>query len=93
MRIVDGHSHCGVIHVIAEPRRGVHFLAARPWNYARRGLGFVARKDLDGRTGSSLERARPAKFAEAVAIANGRILAVGSDAEIQRYAGAEYQGR
>ena len=30
----------------------------------------------------------PAKFAEAVAIANGRILAVGSDVEIQRYAGA-----
>jgi hypothetical protein len=30
----------------------------------------------------------PAKFAEAVAIANGHILAVGSDAEIQGYAGA-----
>ena len=29
----------------------------------------------------------PAKFAQAVAIANGRILAVGSDAEIQAYAG------
>jgi predicted amidohydrolase YtcJ len=29
----------------------------------------------------------PAKFAQAVAIANGRILAVGNDAEIQAYAG------
>jgi hypothetical protein len=34
----------------------------------------------------------PAKFAQAVAVANGRILAVGTDAEIQAYAGPNTKG-
>lgn len=43
------HFHRGDVHVIANEWRANPFLAAEPWDHARRGLGLAARKDLDGR--------------------------------------------
>ena len=82
------HLPRGDIHVIANEWRANRFPAAGPGDFAWRGPGLIARKDLDGRTRIAARlQAAPRKFAQAVAIANGRILAVGSDAEIQTYAG------
>ena len=86
------HFHHGDIHVIADQRRGNPFLAAKPWDCAQARTWFCCTERF-GRANLREPRTLPPKFAEAVAIANGRILAVGSDAEIQGYAGREHQGR
>ena len=78
------------------PTRGEEIPSSRPRHGIAQGAELVL---LHGKiwTGEPASppgaKAVPAKFAEAVAIANGRILAVGSDAEIQSLRWPEYQGR
>ena len=74
---------------------GLAFLAAESGRLCAARIWFCCMGRFGRESLRSLRAANhpAAKFAEAVAIANGRILAVGSDAEIQILRRREYQGR